>query len=916
MGCSAATGSSVKCLLSAILLAVFLAVGALPAQRAAAQEGAPPDAGLVVDAAGFPGLEAGWQQALAATLTVEQAYLPAPGPYTVTAFDRYSDAAGEWALAVVAPASVVEAGWEGLALDQLLDVLLLRTADGRVSGHVRGSPAFLALAQRTPTGLVDYSPLFAVKPAGQAEAVDYRFPWPAGQSWWLGGGWHSGWGSDALDFGPLTDEDPPTNSAVLAAASGTLRMACQNDDEQRLLWIEHANGERSGYLHMDRASVQAAVEEPGLVGQSIVQGTYLGLVYRGEAKTGGQCPANFPDCTFNTLCGYGNAPHLHFLAPSRTIMIDGYPIAALGDSQAGTLFTSSNMRGGPPSDTQPDMQPPSVQLRRPLTESTTLSPTSDQLRLDVVATDEAGADEARADEGESGVASVALQLGWQQPEGEWQTTEWVNADATAGDGDGNLYTVQMNVCSAALRVPHNRAVRISLRAADKAGNQTQIDEAGQFRLAFADSSGDCLLDLQDLFDLAAALADSRLLQPAHDVDGDGSVTAADLTALAALAFDESGAVAGILPSTPSDAPPAAPAPLLPGAARIHFTPLAASHAISTGRALAVSGTLALAPDWRAGNLAVFNLADPAAPVLHSRLALDRGVAAVSVAGGMAYVVGPQVDELAGELASESRLLIFDAGQQLTPTLATSTLLTSPLITPALVASMTLPGAAMQTAAADGLLYVAAGAAGLHIIDVRRPQTPTLLATLDTPGIAASVTVSGSLAFVADRRAGLLVVDTHDPTDPQLLATVAADSPAAEGTAAQGTAIGVTAWMTSVLLADGLAGVQIYDVSAPDAPRRLAGYATNSAANSLLLNGSILYVAAGWQGVLALDLSDLHNPRLAGSFDTPGYAHDLQLVGGLLYVADGDAGLQIVQVDTQQALAHILLIPLAGKEIAP
>ena len=212
------------------------------------------------------------------------------------------------------------------------------------------------------------------RPAQQQEAVDYRFPWTAGQTWWLGSGWHSGYGTDALDFGPLTADDPPVNSAVLAAAGGTLRMACQNDQEQRLLWIDHPNGERTGYLHLDRASVAEAVESQNLVGQVVPQGTYLGQIYRGEAKLNGQCPANFPNCTFNTLCGYGNAPHLHFIAPNRTITIDGFNIGAIGDGSAGSRFTSTNVRGG----VLPDTQPPTAWLTAPIS-GTAISPTEDRL---------------------------------------------------------------------------------------------------------------------------------------------------------------------------------------------------------------------------------------------------------------------------------------------------------------------------------------------------------------------------------------------------------------------------------------------------------------------------------------------------------------------------------------------------------
>ncbi len=336
-------------------------------------------------AAGFGGLDAAWQAALADVVAADAAYLPGPLPYTITAFDTYPAATGAWALAVIVPSAVVAAGWENLDLAQLVDVLLVRAPTGAVTGHVRTHPAFLDLARRVPRQLVDYAPLLAAAaagPAAQQTAADYRFPWTAGQTWWLGSTWHAGYGSDALDFGPYTAEDPPTNSAILAAAGGTLRMACQNDQEQRLLWIDHPNGERTGYLHVDRASVAAAVENQNLVGQVVPQGTYLGQIYRGAAKIDGQCPANFPNCTFNTLCGYGSAPHLHFIAPNRTATIDGLNIGAIGDGTAGSRFTSTNVRGG----VLPDTQPPAAWLTTPVS-GTAVSPREDRLYVTIAATE-------------------------------------------------------------------------------------------------------------------------------------------------------------------------------------------------------------------------------------------------------------------------------------------------------------------------------------------------------------------------------------------------------------------------------------------------------------------------------------------------------------------------------------------------
>ncbi|MFN8465641.1 MAG: hypothetical protein U0X20_08835 [Caldilineaceae bacterium] len=869
-----------------LVVATFVATLCLAPRPASA---APLPGGLDT---GFPGLDPAWQAALVDVVAADAAYLPGPAPYAVTAFDTYHNATGDWALAVIVPSAVVETGWEDLNLAQLVDVLLVRAPDGSVTGHVRSHPAFLDLARRVPRPLVDYSQLLTAAtlgPAARQEAVDYRFPWTAGQTWWLAGSWHSGYGSDALDFGPYTAEDPPINSAVLAAAGGTLRMACQNDQEQRLLWIDHPNGERTGYLHIDRQSAAEAVENQNLVGQVVAQGTYLGQIYRGEVKLNGQCPANFPDCRFNTLCGYGSAPHLHFISPNRTITIDGFNIGAMADGSAGSNFTSTNERRG----ILPDAQPPTAWLTAPVS-GTAISPAEDRLYVTIAATDTipatpasvtsvAGAAPAAAP---SGVAAVSAQLAWEAADGIWYSSAWIDA-APAGQ---DTFTLSLNTCSPDLRVPHNRPVRISLRAADKAGNAAEFPGAGLYRFDHPDVDTDCAVGLRDLLDINAALAGRRPPQLDYDIDDDGIFTPADAVLLASRLPRRGGASGerlltsvGVFGGEGADLGWG-----LPGSLAITFTPLAAVGGLDFAQAVVVTGTTAYIADWPTAELAA---ASTLTATIGGRLALGSRIYGVTAHGDQVYVADPG-DE-------GSRLWVLAA---------------APAITPTLVASVTVPGEAMQPVAQSGtisdLLYLAAGTAGLHMIDVTEPETPTLLATLDTGGSAAAAGALGDFVYVVDRMTGLIVVDISDPAQPQVTGTLPIS----------GTALGVTAAATSTrtlaYVAAGLGGVAVVDVTDPPAPQLLGTFATASAANNVLLDGTVLFVAAGWQGVLALDVSHPDVPHLLGSYDTPGYAYGLQLAGDLLLVADGEAELQRLQVARVQGPPYGVLLPLAGKDIAP
>ncbi len=428
-------------------------------------------------------------------------------------------------------------------------------------------------------------------------------------------------------------------------------------------------------------------------------------------------------------------------------------------------------------------------------------------------------------------------------------------------------------------MPHNRPVRITLRAADKAGNTAEFPSAGLYRFDHPDVDADCTVGLRDLLDVNAALAGRIPFQPGYDLDGDGLLTPADAALLEAL-------LPGSPPLPGSLTLPGSPP--LPGSLAITFTPLAAPGGLAFAQSAAVTGTTAYIADWRRGALAATSVATP---TITAHMPLGPRIYGVATLGDQVYVADPR-DE-------GSRLWVLAAAPALTPTLVTS---------------LTVAGEAMQSVVQSGaisdLLYLAGGAAGLYVIDVTAPQTPTLVATLDTGGSATAVAVLGESAFVADRDGGLVVVDISDPAHPQIRDTL----PIA------GTALGVTAAAAGrqalVYVAAGLGGVALVDVTNPAALHLLATYPTTSAANSVLLDGTVLYVAAGWQGVLALDVADPAAPHLLGSHDTPGYAYGLQSAGDLLLVAGGAAGLQRLQVTRVQGPPYGVLIPLAGREIAP
>ena len=93
--------------------------------------------------------------------------------------------------------------------------------------------------------------------------------------------------------------------------------------------------------------------------------------------------------------------------------------------------------------------------------------------------------------------------------------------------------------------------------------------------------------------------------------------------------------------------------------------------------------------------------------------------------------------------------------------------------------------------------------------------------------------------------GLQVFDVSDPTSPTKLATF--DTP--------GQTLGVTVKGNLAYVADGQAGLQIVDLSNPSAPRVVGGFATERPARSVAVAGSLVLVVVGEGDYWGDDQSD-------------------------------------------------------------
>jgi hypothetical protein len=205
--------------------------------------------------------------------------------------------------------------------------------------------------------------------------------------------------------------------------------------------------------------------------------------------------------------------------------------------------------------------------------------------------------------------------------------------------------------------------------------------------------------------------------------------------------------------------------------------------------------------------------------------------------------------------------------------------------PTALSFLRIPGSANAVAVAAGHAYVAAGAAGLQVVDTSNLVAPVIVGAADTPGTARDVTIEGATALVADGESGLAVIDVTDPTAPALVGRLATPGDAA-GVAVADTEAVVAARKTF----SAGANLSVVDFSDPAAPLLVGTLALPGAPQSVALRGNLAFVAAGTAGLLAVDLSDPAVPVLLGSGVTRSSevsrAAAVAIRGDRAFVADG------------------------------
>ncbi len=211
--------------------------------------------------------------------------------------------------------------------------------------------------------------------------------------------------------------------------------------------------------------------------------------------------------------------------------------------------------------------------------------------------------------------------------------------------------------------------------------------------------------------------------------------------------------------------------------------------------------------------------------------------------------------------------------------------------PVALSQITIPGYANNVDVADEYAYVAAGSAGLQVVDVTDPRLPRIIGAVDTNGNANDVRVLGRYAYVADGAAGLKIIDIVNPALPVIAGSV--DTP--------GDAFDVVVVGNLAYIADSFAGLTLVNVASPTAPIVVATIDTPGTARGVDVSGNYAVVIDdGASSLRVIDISNPAQPRNAGSVAISGNGKDVRTNGTIAWIAAYTGGVQVVDFSTPAA----------------
>jgi len=218
--------------------------------------------------------------------------------------------------------------------------------------------------------------------------------------------------------------------------------------------------------------------------------------------------------------------------------------------------------------------------------------------------------------------------------------------------------------------------------------------------------------------------------------------------------------------------------------------------------------------------------------------------------------------------------------------------------PSLVSSLPIAGGALRISLYGQHIYIASDSGGLQIVDISDLNHPALAGSClaISPGAGGAVSsnsegsyvldvvAEGSYAYLAAGWAGVKIIDISRPQEPRVAATFPCPGRFV---------MGVYKYQDYLYLSEMQDGVEILDILNPVSPVLVSHLTTPGLAHQVSIKGNYLYVADDYRGVEIFRHDLIAGCSLVGFQETPGWAVDLQVFDNNIFVADYQGGFQIL-----------------------
>ncbi len=239
----------------------------------------------------------------------------------------------------------------------------------------------------------------------------------------------------------------------------------------------------------------------------------------------------------------------------------------------------------------------------------------------------------------------------------------------------------------------------------------------------------------------------------------------------------------------------------------------------------------------------------------------------------------------------------------------------------LVGRLPLPSINESVAVIGDYAFVAAGQAGMHIVDIGSPSAPVLVKTVNTTKYAENIKVlrsfvGGVIQDIAMIVEGTEGVTTYDITDPLSAATFNQGTTAVDGNGMFLLERENPEQPFILFLAESWKGVRVFE-SSPAYPGLLAYNgvfaSTNGYAMGIAVQNGYAYVADDQMGLAVLDarVLVLDSVELVSFADTPGNALAVAIWDDHAFVADKRQGMSIFRINGGEAPVPVARMPLDG-----